>query len=288
MASGTSTTAVLRITAPAFCASSSPQSSETVCRCLTISNMISLRCCCVLKRHSPPSNARRAAPMARRASARVPAGARAITSSVDGLIAYAVARSPLPPPVAMPIAASLASVAAVLGWFRVAGRPALDWAVYACLYAVRPRGGRFVVDVTSARVPATTRHRPVMRLRALSPRAPWAHPAAAPDADIIPLRPRGGWAGMARPLAVGDATSPATRPLRIGGAHRITFFSLKGGTGRTMLAVELACALASTSRARRDGAEPLRVALLDLDVRCASVAVRLGLAHAGLMEFALS
>ena len=216
-----------------------------------------------------------------------------LTVVAGGLLAYAVARSPLPPPVAMPIAASLASVAAVLGWFRVAGRPALDWAVYACLYAVRPRGGRFAVDVTSARVPATTRHRPVMRPRATSPRAPSpraprAHPAAAPDADIIPLRPRSGWAGMARPLAVGDATSPATRPLRIGGAHRITFFSLKGGTGRTMLAVELACALASTTRARRDGAEPLQVALLDLDVRCASVAVRLGLAHAGLMEFALS
>ena len=37
-----------------------------------------------------------------------------LTVVAGGLLAYAVARSPLPTPVAMPIAASLASVAAVL------------------------------------------------------------------------------------------------------------------------------------------------------------------------------
>ncbi len=86
MASGTSTTAVLRSTAPAFWDSSIPQWSETSWRCWTIWNMIWVRCSCDLRRHSPASKERRAASTARRESARVLAGAVAITSSVEGLM----------------------------------------------------------------------------------------------------------------------------------------------------------------------------------------------------------
>ena len=86
MARGTSTTDVLRSAAPAFCDSSRPQSSETSWRCSTIWNMIWVRCSCDLRRQSPASNERRAAATARRASARVLAGATAMTSSVEGLI----------------------------------------------------------------------------------------------------------------------------------------------------------------------------------------------------------
>jgi pilus assembly protein CpaE len=75
---------------------------------------------------------------------------------------------------------------------------------------------------------------------------------------------------------------------RAGGARRLTFFSLKGGTGRTTLATELACLLAAGSPPAGDRAAPLRVALLDLDLRSASVSVRLGIPHRTVMDFALA
>ena len=53
---------------------------------------------------------------------------------VGALAAYALVRSPWPPAVVDPLAALIAVVAAGLGWLRVAGRPALDWAVFAGLF----------------------------------------------------------------------------------------------------------------------------------------------------------
>src|SRR4029077_7969729 len=60
---------------------------------------------------------------------------------VGALAAYSLVRSPLPQGIADPVAAGLAVVAAGLGWLRVAGRPALDWAVFAGLFWMRPRRG---------------------------------------------------------------------------------------------------------------------------------------------------
>jgi hypothetical protein len=60
---------------------------------------------------------------------------------VGALAAYSLVRSPLPPAVVAPIAVAIALAAAGLGWLRVAGRPALDWAVFAGLFWMRPRQG---------------------------------------------------------------------------------------------------------------------------------------------------
>src|SRR5487761_220548 len=60
---------------------------------------------------------------------------------VGALAAYSLVRSPLPPAIADPIAAAIAIAAAGLGWLRVAGRPALDWALFAGLFWMRPRRG---------------------------------------------------------------------------------------------------------------------------------------------------
>ncbi len=82
-----------------------------------------------------------------------------------------------------------------------------------------------------------------------------------------------------------DASSPA--PVFVGAPRRVTFFSLKGGAGRTTLATEVAGILAARGRHRAaDGTvRPLDVALLDLDLRSATVSVRLGIAQPTLTDY---
>ncbi len=69
------------------------------------------------------------------------------------------------------------------------------------------------------------------------------------------------------------------------GARRVTFFSLRGGTGRSTLATELTCLLASSGN---DDHPSPKVALVDLDLRSPSVAVRLGSPEQTLLDFALA
>src|ERR1700722_12282997 len=65
------------------------------------------------------------------------------------LAAYSLMRSPLPPAMADPAAVVLAATAAALGWLRIAGRPALDWAVFAGLFWMRPRRGTTRWELTT-------------------------------------------------------------------------------------------------------------------------------------------
>jgi MinD-like ATPase involved in chromosome partitioning or flagellar assembly len=199
------------------------------------------------------------------------------------LAAYSLVRSPLPSAIVDPLAALIALGAAGLGWLRVAGRPALDWALFAGLFWMRPRRG-------------TTR----WELAGASPSdesvAP--DPEAAPSGSILELFGRRGRAPGERltPPAPGRPKSPQgmqpsgetpvlRRASREGGARRVTFFSLRGGTGRSTLATELACLIAG-SHAEQQAAP--RVALVDLDLRSPSVAVRLGAPERTLLDFALA
>jgi MinD-like ATPase involved in chromosome partitioning or flagellar assembly len=91
----------------------------------------------------------------------------------------------------------------------------------------------------------------------------------------------------AAPARAGDGLAPVF----VGATRRITFFSLNGGAGRTTLATELACLLAARGRHRPApdlAPRPLRVALLDLDLRSATVAVRLGIPQPTLWDYLLS
>jgi MinD-like ATPase involved in chromosome partitioning or flagellar assembly len=90
-------------------------------------------------------------------------------------------------------------------------------------------------------------------------------------------------APMAQPLAP-DTAPP---PVFVGAPRRITFFSLNGGSGRTTLATEVACVLAARGRhLASDGTvRPLDVALLDLDLRSATIAVRLGIPQPTLADY---
>jgi MinD-like ATPase involved in chromosome partitioning or flagellar assembly len=65
----------------------------------------------------------------------------------------------------------------------------------------------------------------------------------------------------------------------------VTFFSLRGGTGRSTLATELACLLASSHG--EDHPAP-KVALIDLDLRSPTIGIRLGTPEKTLLDFALA
>ncbi len=91
------------------------------------------------------------------------------------------------------------------------------------------------------------------------------------------------------PLHTASTVAPnvAPPPVFVGAPRRITFFSLNGGSGRTTLATELACLLAARGRhLAADGTvRPLDVALLDLDLRSATVSVRLGIPQPTLADY---
>ncbi len=176
------------------------------------------------------------------------------------LAAYSLVRSPLPPEIADPVAAVIAAAAAGLGWVRVAGRPALEWAVFAGMFQMRPRSGMTRWEAAADTPPES---------------------ATTADDDAIDAPPRDGI-----PPPVEPNLKPVVRsPTRVDGARRVTFFSLRGGTGRSTIATELACLIASSHSADRPA--PL-VALVDLDLRSPSVGIRLGTPERTILDFALA
>jgi MinD-like ATPase involved in chromosome partitioning or flagellar assembly len=116
-------------------------------------------------------------------------------------------------------------------------------------------------------------------------------PTAAPGADVLQfpgarphLAPPPESPPPAAPVPMAD---PPPAPVFVGAPRRITFFSLNGGSGRTTLATEVACVLAARGRHLAPDAtvRPLDVALLDLDLRSATVAVRLGIPQPTLADY---
>ncbi|HEV7676971.1 MAG TPA: hypothetical protein VGQ42_00210 [Candidatus Dormibacteraeota bacterium] len=112
-------------------------------------------------------------------------------------------------------------------------------------------------------------------------------PDELPHADVVHLPfARAGVTAASHAMPVADARD-APPPVFVGAPRRVTFFSLNGGSGRTTLATEVACILAARGRhLAADGTvRPLHVTLLDLDLRSATVAVRLGIAHPTLGDY---
>ena len=202
-------------------------------------------------------------------------------------VAYALLRSPIPAAVSGPLVLFVGAVAAVLGWVRFGGRPALEWSIFVGRYAVGPRYGRLAFASTA---------RPHLACIAADPHVPAAAAGAAPrtlSGRVIPLRPYLMHDAPALEHPLSRASVLPARMLRAsahpvrshaGHSRRIVFFSLRGGSGKTTLATELACLLARTDGT--SARERLSVALLDLDTRSPSVAMRLGIVHKGLEEFA--
>jgi MinD-like ATPase involved in chromosome partitioning or flagellar assembly len=177
------------------------------------------------------------------------------------LAAYSLVRSPLPPAFADPVAVLIATVAAGLGWIRIAGRPALDWAIFGGLYLMRPRRGTVRGNTGAG-----------------EPEPPDVPLVAAPESPVIELF-------GARGTPPVKAAATIVRAPRRDGPRRVTFFSLRGGTGRSTLATELACLLAAS---HSDDHPAPRVALVDLDLRSPTVGIRLGTPEKTLLDYALT
>ena len=188
---------------------------------------------------------------------------------VGALAAYSLLRSPLPALVVDPAAVVVATTAAAIGWTRFAGRPALDWLVFAGRFWLRPRQGAVHFEFASSKpdpAPGAPQRASVEMPAAPKP-APIIDLFGPRKASTIPERAR--------------STAPRSRD----GSRRVTFFSLRGGTGRSTLATELACLIAA---GHTDDHPAPRVALIDLDLRSPTVAVRLGIPEKTLLDFALT
>jgi len=199
------------------------------------------------------------------------------------LAAYAVLHLQWPLPVRLPLAVCLAGMAAALAWIRPAGRSLMHWLGAALEYHF-------------ARYPESCE---VVHAHPVGQRP---HLAVLPAASPPPMPPRDdGHDRAILELPVADArnnyavegeidesldTEPW--PVYLGGSQVICFFSIKGGTGQTTLATEMACLLASTGWYRESPqtkAKRLKVALLDFDLGSANISVRVGLAQPTILDY---
>jgi len=211
------------------------------------------------------------------------------------LAAYSLVRSPLPPAIVDPLAALIALGAAGLGWLRVAGRPALDWAVFAGLFWMRPRRGTVLWELATAAPPdegavpdpGAARSGSILELFGGRGRLPGDRLTSPAPVSSLATPGLHSQAGGERPglRSQAGADTPVLRRASREGARRVTFFSLRGGTGRSTLATELACLIAAGRGEHQDAP---KVALVDLDLRSPSVAVRLGAPDRTLLDFALA
>lgn len=196
-------------------------------------------------------------------------GAPQLITVVTGcLLAFGLLHAPLPAAVAVPAAVVLVAVAAALGWFRIAGRPALDWAMFAARHLVGPRRGVLLIGREPAQRPDALRQ--PAQLDA-------AQPATVGSAAELLGGPTSNIVRLPAPVHRGDSAGGA--PPARAGARRIVFFSLKGGTGRTTLSTEIA-----TWTAMCDVAHG--TVIVDCDLRSACVGSRLGISHSGITDYA--
>jgi MinD-like ATPase involved in chromosome partitioning or flagellar assembly len=213
--------------------------------------------------------------------------------------AYAVFSSHLPMLLRAPVAALLAGAGVALAWGRYQQRPLDRWLWLALGFYLRPRsshapaGPRLAVvtaDEPGAeareRVAATVDGQPQAARREIVA-------ATADDDDPAPETPRIlslPTVAIETRAARADEPAAAPAPVFLGGCQRIAFFSLKGGVGKTTLATETATLLAREGFFRNAPdaePEPLKVALLDLDMASANVSMKLGISHPTLWDLVM-
>lgn len=159
--------------------------------------------------------------------------------------------SQLPVLVRAPPGLMLLATGAALAWGRFAGRPFDRWVVLYAAYLARPHR-------SLASKPVAVRAVEAARIIGEIPEAekPVAEWPPEPPGKLLQL-PRAGFR-------------------RGGRARRVAFFSLRGGTGKSTLACELAAGIAAGMLGEGiDG--PPRVALLDLDLRASTLCISMGL-----------
>jgi MinD-like ATPase involved in chromosome partitioning or flagellar assembly len=216
------------------------------------------------------------------------------------LAAYTILHLTLPTPLQLSAAGAAALTGAAIAWVRPEGRSLIHWALAAVEFKVAQQIAP--EDEVSLQADPMTRSEPSRTV--ISDRSPRLSvvtsqtatpihepPPAAPvqfaDDDVIELPEPGDGAGQ-RAEADIDSETAEPAPVYLGGPQVITFFSAKGGTGRTTLATEVAALLAMKGRYRESPTsppQPLRVVLIDFDLASANVSARLGLAQPTMLDY---
>jgi pilus assembly protein CpaE len=192
------------------------------------------------------------------------------------LAAYAILHLAIPMPLRIGLAAFIAGTAATITWIRPEGRSLIHWLMAAIEY-------RFLSERTNPTDTAPASGRPRLSLVVPSDMRPPSGVETSDDATVeispVPEGPR---------PADDPAVAAGPVPVYLGSPQVITFFSAKGGCGRTTLATESAALLALRGW-HRDSAlgKPtrLRVLLADFDLTSANVSVRIGLAQPTIVDF---
>jgi MinD-like ATPase involved in chromosome partitioning or flagellar assembly len=217
------------------------------------------------------------------------------------LAAYTILHLTLPTPLQLAAAGAAALTGAAIAWVRPEGRSLIHWAVA----AIEFKFGQQIVPEPEMRHRADSKTRTGQNRTSISGRGPRlsvvasrtqstpSHelPPTAPvqfvDDDVIELpEPGNGVSQLAEADIDAETSEPA--PVYLGGPQVITFFSAKGGTGRTTLATEVAALLAMKGRYRELPTSPpqrLRVVLIDFDLASANVSARLGIAQPTMLDY---
>jgi MinD-like ATPase involved in chromosome partitioning or flagellar assembly len=236
------------------------------------------------------------------------------------LAAYTILHLSLPAPLQLTAAALAALIGAAVAWVRPEGRSLIHWALAAIEFKFGERDSSHRVEAADGGVPshvlrnqvptrefplaessgvgasrvaaaATAAGKPSLQvLSTMAPAAPaptTATAAAFAGDDVIEL-PDEPARAVVHSGDHQDPESAAPAPVYLGGPQVITFFSAKGGTGRTTLATEVAALLALKGNYRDSAAgapQRLRVALIDFDLASANVSARLGLAQPTMLDY---
>ncbi|MEO6795912.1 MAG: AAA family ATPase [Candidatus Dormibacter sp.] len=199
------------------------------------------------------------------------------------LAAYAILHLALPGLVRGILALLAAGMGAALTWLRPEGRSLGHWA----LAAIEFHLARSTDTPTRLSRPRALAGTPKFSVVATTPDTIIPTPGLDSDEDDVIELPEPAISAERDLEAQGNVDDEAV-PVYLGGTQIITFFSAKGGTGRTTLATEVATLLARKGRYRpsaTEPAQPLRVMLVDFDLSSANVSARLGLAQPTMLDY---
>jgi MinD-like ATPase involved in chromosome partitioning or flagellar assembly len=202
------------------------------------------------------------------------------------LAAYTILHLSLPAPLQLGAAGLAGLIGAAIAWVRPEGRSLVHWALAAIEF-------RFSQRIASA--PESRHDQRSPRLSVIASRAPTTRQLSSTiptgivddDAEVIEL-PDSEEGTVRHTEAAGELELMEPAPVYLGGPQVITFFSTKGGTGRTTLATEIAALLSMKGRYRESAASqprPLRVVLIDFDLASANVSARLGIAQPTMLDY---
>ena len=212
------------------------------------------------------------------------------------LAAYTILHLALPAPIQLLAATFAALTGAAIAWVRPAGRSLIHWTLAAVEFKLgehyASKSATGPASITGPELPEKVLRQPQFQVVADPTHA--LQVAESPGQfrdertdDVIELPD-----GPALNFQIAAAQRPSelaiAAPVYLGGPQIITFFSCKGGTGRTTLATEVACLLALKGYYRESpakAAQRLRVALIDFDLGSANVSARLGLAQPTMLDY---